>query len=131
MNGQYCWRLIVTHKRKCKRDHKLGQYSEVQKIACVYLNIKPNQLSKVALHRKMMQYGIQLSKKHPSETNNSFFLSKINHFLAKNETFYNKIFCYQNNIGLKYFADIRFCMFKSNLIDKNILRNKNSERYSK
>ena len=51
MNSQYCWRLIVTHIRKFKRDHKLGKYSEVQKIACVYLKIKPNQLSKGALHR--------------------------------------------------------------------------------
>ena len=40
--------------------------------------------------------------------------------MVKNETFYNKIFCNQNNIGLKYFADIRFGMFQSNLIDKNI-----------
>ena len=58
MNSQYCQRLIVTHIRKFKRDHKLGQYSEVQKCACVYLKKKPNQLSKGALHRKMMQYGI-------------------------------------------------------------------------
>ena len=58
MNSQYCWRLIVTHIRKFKRDHKLGQYSEVQKFACVYLKIKPNQLSKGALHHKMMHYGI-------------------------------------------------------------------------
>ena len=58
MNGQYCRRLIVTHIRKCKQDNKLGQYLEVQKFACVYLKIKPNQLSKGALHRKMMQYGI-------------------------------------------------------------------------
>ena len=58
MNSQYCRRLIVTHIRKFKRDHKLGQYLEVQKFACVYLKTKPNQLSKGALHRKMMQYGI-------------------------------------------------------------------------
>ena len=61
MNSQYCQRLIVTHIRKFKQDHKLGQYSEAQKrtkCACVYLKIKPNQLSKGALHRKMMQYGI-------------------------------------------------------------------------
>ena len=58
MNSQYCRRLIVTHIRKFKQDHKLGQYSEVQKFVCVYLKIKPNQLPKGALHRKMMQYGI-------------------------------------------------------------------------
>ena len=58
MNSQYCRRLIVTHIRKLKVDHKIGQYSEVQKFACVYLKIKPNQLSKGALYRKMMQYGI-------------------------------------------------------------------------
>ena len=32
MNSQYCWRLIVTHIRKFKQDHKLGQYSEVQNL---------------------------------------------------------------------------------------------------
>ena len=58
MNSQYCRRLIVTHIRKFKRGHKLGQYLEVQKFACVYLKIKPNQLSKAALLRKMMHYGI-------------------------------------------------------------------------
>ena len=57
MNSQYCWRLIVTHIRKFKQDHKLGQYSDGQKFACVYLK-KANQLSKGALHRKMMKYGI-------------------------------------------------------------------------
>ena len=58
MNSQYCWRLIVTDIRKFNRDHKLGQYWGVQMFACVYLNTKPNRLSKGALHRKMMQYGI-------------------------------------------------------------------------
>ena len=72
MNSQYCRRLIVNHIRKFIRDNKLGQYSEVQTFACVYLKIKPNQLSKCALHRKVMQYGILLSTKHPSETNNNF-----------------------------------------------------------
>ena len=63
-----------------------------------------------------------MSKKHPSETNNNFKNSYLKSiiFLVKNETFYKKIFCNQNNIGLKYFADIRFGMFQSNLIDKNI-----------
>ena len=54
MKSQFCRRLIVTHIRKFKQDHKLGQYSDVQKFACVYLKIKPNQLSKDALHRNMM-----------------------------------------------------------------------------
>ena len=58
MNSQYCQRLILTHIRKFKQDHKFGQYSEVQTCACVYLKIKPNQLSKDALHCKTMQYGI-------------------------------------------------------------------------
>ena len=58
MNSQYCRRLIVTHIRKFKRDRKLGQYFEVQKFGCVYLKLKPNQLSKGPLHRKMMQYEI-------------------------------------------------------------------------
>ena len=90
----------------------------VYKFACVYLKIKPNQLSKGALYRKMMQYGFKLSTKHPSETNkkfeNSYLKSII--FLVKNKTFYNiptkiKIFCNKNNIGFEYFADIRFGMF--------------------
>ena len=72
MNSPYRRRLIVAHIRKLKRVHKLGQYSEVHKFACVYLKQKPNQLSKCALCRKMMQYGIKLGTKHPSETNNHF-----------------------------------------------------------
>ena len=48
------------------------QYSEVHKSACVFLKPKPNQLSKCALYRKMMQYGIKFSTNHPSETNNNF-----------------------------------------------------------
>ena len=75
-------------------------------------------MSKGALYRKMMQYGFKLSTKHPSETNNNFekFYLKSISFLAKNKTFYNipikiKLFCNKNNIGLKYFADIRFGMF--------------------
>ena len=89
---------------------------------------KHSQLPKGALYRKMMQYGIKLSTKHPYETINNFencYLKSII-VLVKNKTFYNipikiKIFCYQNNIGIKYFADIRFGM----------LGNKNSAMYSK
>ena len=45
--------------------------------------------------------------------------------MVKNKTFYNisnkiNIFCIQNNIGLDYFADIRFGMFLIQIdIDKN------------
>ena len=66
-NSPYRRKLIVAHTRKLKRVHKLGQYSEVLKFACVYLKQKPSQLSKCLLYRKMMQYGIKLSTKHPSE----------------------------------------------------------------
>ena len=80
--------------------------------------IKHNQLSKGALYRKMVHYGIKLNTKHPSETINNFencYLKSII-FGVKNNTFYYipikiKIFCYQNNIGIKYLADIRFGMF--------------------
>ena len=72
MNNPYRWRLIVAHTRKLKRVHKLGQYSDVHKCACVYLKTKPNQLPICALYRKIMQYGIKFSTKHPSETNNNF-----------------------------------------------------------
>ena len=72
MNSRYHLRLIVTKIRKLKRVYKLGKYFEVHKFAYVYLKIKPNQLSKCALHRKMMQYVIKLSTKHPSETNKNF-----------------------------------------------------------
>ena len=72
MNSPYRRRLIVAHIKKLKRIHKLGQYSEVHKFACVYLNPKSNRLSKCAIYRKMMQYGFKLSTKHPSETNNDF-----------------------------------------------------------
>ena len=81
MNSPYRRRLIVAHIRKLKRVHKLGQYSEVHKFACVYLKPKPNQLSKCAIYRKMMQYGIKLSTEHPSETNNNSktsYLKSIN-----------------------------------------------------
>ena len=79
--------------------------------------IKHNQLAKGVLYRKMMQNGIILSTKHPSDTNNNFencYLKSII-ILVKNKLFYNtpneiKIFCYQNYIGVKYFADIRFGM---------------------
>ena len=61
----------------------------VHKFACVYLKIIPNQLSKGALYRKMMQYGFKLSTEHPPETNNHLkkyylksirILVKIEHF---------------------------------------------------
>ena len=66
----------------------------------------------------MMQYGIKLSTKHPPETNihlKNSYLKSIS-ILVKNKTFYNipikiKIFGNKNDIGLKYFADIRFGMF--------------------
>ena len=66
----------------------------------------------------MMQYGFKLSTKHPPETNSHLknsYLKSIS-ILVKNKTFFNipikiKIFCNKNNIGLKYFADIRFGIF--------------------
>ena len=72
--------------------------------------IKLNLLSKGALYCQMVQYGIKLSTKHPSETNNNFeniYLKSVI-FSVKSITFYNiqikiEIFCSQNSIGLKYF----------------------------
>ena len=49
MNSQYCQRLIVTHIRKFKQDHKLGQYSDVHKM-CMCISKNKTQ--------SMMQYGI-------------------------------------------------------------------------
>ena len=72
MNIQYRRRLILTHIRMLKRVHKLGQFSEVHTFAWVYLKLKHNQLSKGALYHKMMQYGVNLSTKHPTETTNNF-----------------------------------------------------------
>ena len=83
MNSPYLRRQIVAHIRKLKRVHKLGQYSEVHKSACVYLKQKPNQLSKCALYRKMMQYGIKFSTNHPSETNNNFENSYLKSIIFK------------------------------------------------
>ena len=84
----------------------------------VCLKIIPNLLCKGALYRKMMQYGFKLNTKHPPETNKHLKKSSLKSIsiLVKNKTFYNipikiKIFCNKNNIGLKYFADIRFGMF--------------------
>ena len=69
-------------------------------------------MSKCALYRKMMQYGIKFSTKHPSETKNNFenFYLKSIIFSIKSRTFYNipikiKIVCNQNSIELKYFAN--------------------------
>ena len=66
----------------------------------------------------MMQYGIKLSTKHPSETNNNFKNSYLKSVIlsVKRITFYNipfkiEIFCNQNSIGLKHFAEICFGMF--------------------
>ena len=66
----------------------------------------------------MVQYGIKLSTKQPSETKNNFENSYLKSiiFPVKNRTFYNipikiEIFCNQNSLGLKYFADIWFGMF--------------------
>ena len=91
---------------------------EVHNSACVYLKIKSTQLSKGALYRKMMQYGFKLSTKQSSETNNNFEISYLKSigYLVKKKTFYNipikiEIFCNENKIGLKYFADIRCGMF--------------------
>ena len=112
----------------------------VHKFACVYLKTKPNKFSKGALYRKMMQYGFKLSTKHPSETNNNFekILFKINQYFGKNKTFNYipikiKIICNKNNIGLKYFADIRFGMILVKIARQKwkILRNENSALYSK
>ena len=66
----------------------------------------------------MMQYGIKLTSKHPSETKHNFENSYLKSFIfsVKNRTFYNipikiEIFCNQNSVGLKQFADIWFDMF--------------------
>ena len=91
MNYRYRRRLTVTHMRTLKRVHKLGQYSEVHKLVCAYLKIKPKLLSKGALYRKMVQYGTRLSTKHPSETNNNFENSYLKSVICsiKSITFYN------------------------------------------
>ena len=76
-------------------------------------------MSKGALYRKMMQYGIKLSTKHLSETNNNFENSYLKSviFSVKSITSYSipfeiKIFCNKKSIGLKYFAEIWFGMFQ-------------------
>ena len=73
---------------------------------------------KGALYRKMVQYGIKLSTKHPSETFNNFENSYLKSviFSVKSITFCNipikiEIFCNQNSIGLKYYAEIWFDVF--------------------
>ena len=62
--------------------------------------MKPNQLPKGALYRKMMQYEIELNTKHPSEANNNFencYLKSII-FLVKN------IFFTIFQLRLRYFV---------------------------
>ena len=63
-----------------------------------------------------------MSRTHPSETNNNFensYLKSVT-FSLKSITVYNipimiEIFCNQNSIGLKYFAEIWFGMFLAQL----------------
>ena len=67
----------------------------------------------------MMHYGIKLSTKHPSETNNNFVnsnLKSIIYLVKKKKKIYNipikiKIFHDRNNIIHKYFVNIGFDMF--------------------
>ena len=66
----------------------------------------------------MMQYGIKLSTKHPSETKNNFENSYLESVIisVKCITFNNipikiGIFCNHNSIGLNYFAKTWFGMF--------------------
>ena len=62
---------------------------------------KTQLISKGALYRKMMQYGIKLSTKHSSETKNNFlkFLFKMNHFFGKKKELFT-IF----QLRLRYFV---------------------------
>ena len=105
MNSWYHQRVISAHIRISKWVHKIGKYSKEHNFAWVYLKIKRIQLSKGALYRKMVQYGIKLTTKHPSETNNSFEILYLKSIIfgKKIIIFYNipiKIFCCQNNIGM-------------------------------
>ena len=107
MKNSYRRKMIVAHIRTLKRVRKLGQYSKVHKFACVYIKIKPNQLSKYALYRKMMQYGIKLSTNHPSETNNNFENSYL-----KSIILYTKIKLFYNfAIKIRYFIIKIILMF--------------------
>ena len=66
----------------------------------VYLNIKPDQLSKGALYRKLMQYGITLSTKDLSETNNNLENSHL-----KSNLFLVKLFLFTIPIKIKIFCN--------------------------
>ena len=91
------------------------------KFACVYLKILPNQLSKGALYRKVMQYGFKLRTKHPPETNNHLkhsYLKSIS-ILVKNKTFYTipikiKIFCSKNKLVLNILPILGSACFSQN-----------------
>ena len=78
--------------------------------------MKPNKLSKSALYRKLMQNVIILAQNILLKPITIFEISNLKLIIfGKKLTFYNitiklKIFCNQNNIILKYFADIRFRM---------------------
>ena len=70
----------------------------------------------------MMQYGIKLSSKHPSENKNNFEKSYLKSFIfsVKNRTFYNipikiEIFCNQNSIGLNILPIFGLACFRPNL----------------
>ena len=72
----------------------------VHKFSCVYLKITPNQLSKGALYRKMMQYGFKLSTKHSPETNDRL----KNSYLKSISVLVKKIFFTIFQLRLRYFV---------------------------
>ena len=70
----------------------------------------------------MVQYGIKLSTKHPSEINNNLKLSYLKSILLKIKLDFFTIFqlrlryfVMKKNVGPNYFANIRFVMFLAQL----------------
>ena len=88
MNSRYRRRLLIIHIRNEPSPQIRSIFGGRQICMCIS-KLKPNQLSQGALYRKMMQYGLKLSTKHPSETNNNFEKSYLKSiiFLVKNKTF--------------------------------------------
>ena len=88
-------------------------------------------MSKGALHRKMMQYGIKLTTKHPSETNNNFKKSYLKSFFGKKIKLFTiiyfeiKIMLVLNILPLLGLA----CLVQLDRQKYKILRNKNSAMY--
>ena len=110
------WKPVVTYK-KINMSQQNRAIFRVRQVCYCTCSIKPYQLAKYALYRKRRQYGFKLSIKLGllyARLISTTILKYIIWIKIEDFTIFQfkiKIFCYENKIHLKYFADIRFDMF--------------------